>query len=221
MRFPNAHNGVKKIFTAEILSLIGTVTLIIAAILALATGAMVETGTADAAVNATMGMAAGFAIFGLVGSILILVAFIMNLVGILSARKDEGLFSTALAFTIIGIAVSVLAGIFSKNELFGDFAQIITTFAEMMVAYYVVQGIMNLAVRLQNTEMYERGNQVRKYLMIAYCVPIIIHFISTILSMNTDSVLAEGLALFASVVTLVVYVIYLGYLSKAKKMLEE
>ena len=124
MKFPNAYNGVKKIFTAEILSLIGTISLIIAAILVLATGAMVETGAADAAVNETMGMAAGFAIFGLVGSILMLVAFIMNLVGILSARKDEGLFNTALAFTIIGIVAAVLTSLFSKNELFSDFAQI-------------------------------------------------------------------------------------------------
>ena len=65
------------------------------------------------------------------------------------------------------------------------------------------------------------GNQVRMYLMIAYCVPILMHLISTILSMNTDSVLSEGLDLFASVLSLVVYVIYLGYLSKARKMLEK
>ena len=124
MRFPNAHNGVKKIFTAEILSLIGTVALIIAAILALAAGTMISKGTADAEVNATVGMAAGLALFGVAGSILMLIAFIM-------------------------------------------------------------------------------------------------HLISTLLSINTDSVLSEGLDLFASAVSLVVYVIYLGYLRKAKKMLEK
>ena len=221
MRFPNAHNGVKKIFTAEILSLIGTIALIIAAILALAAGTMISNGTADAEVNATVGMAAGLALFGIAGSILMLVAFIMNLVGIISAKKDEESFNTALIFVIVGIAASLFSGIFSKNALVGDFTRIITNFAEMLVAYYVVQGIMNLAVRLQDTEMFERGNQVRMYLMIAYCVPILMHFISTILSMNTDSVLSEGLDRFASVGSLVVYVIYLGYLNKAKKMLEK
>ena len=221
MKFPNAHNGVKKIFTAEILSLIGTVALIIAAILALTAGAMVESGAADSAVDETVGMVAGLAVVGLAGTILMLVAFILNLVGIISAKKDEESFNTALIFVIVGIAASLFSGIFSKNALVGDFTRIITNFAEMLVAYYVVQGIMNLAVRLQDTEMFERGNQVRMYLMIAYCVPILMHLISTILSMNTDSVLSEGLDLFASVLSLVVYVIYLGYLSKARKMLEK
>ena len=221
MKFPNAHNGVKKIFTAEILSLIGTVALIIAAILALIAGAMVESGAADSAVDETVGMVAGLAVVGLAGTILILVAFILNLVGIISAKKDEESFNTALIFVIVGIAASLFSGIFSKNALLVDFTRIISNFAEMLVAYYVVQGIMNLAVRLHDTEMVERGNQVRMYLMIAYCIPILMHFISTILSMNTDSVLSEGLDLLASVVSLVVYVIYLGYLNKAKKMLEK
>ncbi len=203
------------------MSLIGTIALIIAAILALTAGAMVESGAADSAVDETVGMVAGLAVVGLAGTILILVAFILNLVGIISAKKDEESFNTALIFVIVGIAASLFSGIFSKNALLVDFTRIISNFAEMLVAYYVVQGIMNLAGRLQDTEMFERGNQVRMYLMIAYCIPILMHFISTILSMNTDSVLSEGLDLLASVVSLVVYVIYLGYLNKAKKMLEK
>lgn len=209
------------VFITRYLLNIGTIALIIAAILALAAGTMISNGTADAEVNATVGLAAGLAFFGIAGSILMLIAFIMNLVGIISAKKDEESFKTALIFVFVGIAASLLSGIFSKNELVGDFTRIISNFAEMLVAYYVVQGIMNLAQRLQDAEMVERGNQVRIYLMIAYCIPILIHLISTLLSINTDSVLSEGLDLFASAVSLVVYVIYLGYLRKAKKMLEK
>lgn len=220
MKFPNAHNGVKKIFTAEILSLIGTVVLVVAAILALAAGGMISTGAADQAVEQTTGIVAGAGLFGLVGGILMIVAFILNLVGIISAKKDEGSFSTALTFTIVGIAASLLAGLFANNAMMSDLAQIITNFAQMMVAYYVVQGIANLAVRLHNPAMVERGNQVRMYLMIAYCIPIVVNFLSMIFSMREKSFVAEALGLTALILSLVVYFIYLGYLSKAKKMLE-
>lgn len=220
MNFPNAHNGVKKIFTAEILSLIGTIALVVAAILALTAGGMISTGAADQAVGETTGIVAGAGLFGLVGSILMIVAFILNLVGIVSAKKDEGSFSTALTFVIVGIAASILAGLFTKNAMISDLTQIITDFAEMMVAYYVVQGIANLAVRLNDSAMAERGNKVRTYLMIAYCLPILVNFISMLFSMKEKNIVAEVLGLAALILSLVVYFIYLGYLSKAKRMLE-
>ena len=50
--FPNAYNGVKKIYTAELLSLIGTICLLIAAILVLVgiAASTVSDGTAVAGV---------------------------------------------------------------------------------------------------------------------------------------------------------------------------
>ncbi len=220
MKFPNAHSGVKKIFTAEVLSMISAIALLITAVLAFAADKLISSGAAETAAEEATGIAAALVIFGIVGSILMLIAFILNLAGIVSAMKDESSFKTALIFTIAGIAAAVLSSIFSKNDVVKDFTQIIVNFAEMMVAYHVVRGIVCLAVRLRDTEMVERGSKVIVYLMLAYFVPILIHFISVLFSMKEEGIVSQVLALIAAVLSLFVYFIYLGYLGRARKMLE-
>ena len=220
MLFPNAHNGVKKIYTAEILSLIGSILLIVAAILAVATASLAEASKAEAEVGAVAGTAAGFIFLGLAGSVLTLIAFILNLIGITSAMKDEAAFKTALIFTIVGIAASALSSAFSTNDTVNSFIQILVTFSELFVSLYVVQGIMNLAAKLKDSNMVERGNKVRWWLVITFCIPSLVKLVSAIFALKEADAVASTLSLISSVLTIVAYFIYLSYLAKAKKMLE-
>ena len=61
MKYPNAFKGVKKLFTAQLLSLLGTVTLIVAAIVALCTVSTSQGETSFAA--AALGLAAIFVVY--------------------------------------------------------------------------------------------------------------------------------------------------------------
>ena len=216
--FPNAHNGVKKIYTAEILSLITAILLAAAAVVGLFAAGLAESGKTEADA-ATAGAAGGFLLLFLAGGVLALIAFILNLVGIISAMKDESTFKNALIFTIVGIAASVLASSFSKNETVSSFIQILVNFSELFVSLFVVQGIMALAARMNNSDMVERGNKVRWWLVITFAIPSLIKLISAVLMLKKAEAVAEVLALVAAVLTLVAYFIYLGYLSRAKKML--
>ncbi len=217
MLFPNAHNGVKKIYTAEVLSLIGSILLVVAAIFGVAAASFAD---ADTGAGAVAGTAAGFLVLGLAGSVLSVIAFILNLVGIISAMKDEATFKTALIFTIVGIAAAVLSGAFSSNSTVSDFLQIIINLSELFVALYVVQGIMNLATKLKDSNMAERGNKVRWWLVITFCIPTVIKLVSAIVALNEAGAVANMLSLVSSVLMVVAYFIYLSYLGRAKKMLE-
>ena len=220
MLFPNAHNGVKKIYTAEILSLIGNILLIGAAIFGIATGSFADTARAEAEAGTMAGLALGFIFLGLAGAVLTLIAFILNLVGITSAMKDEASFKTALIFTIIGIAAAVLSSIFSTNETVKNFVQILVNISELFVSLFVVQGIMNLATKLKDSNMVERGNKARWWLVITFCIPSVVKLVSGIFALQDNDIVASTLSLVSAVLIVAAYFIYLSYLARAKKMLE-
>ncbi len=220
MKFPNAFSGVKKIHTAEVLSLIGGIAFVVTAVLAVFAGRMIETGAAETAIGATAGLSIGLIVSGIAGSVLMLIAFILNLIGTTIASKDEATFKTALVFIIIGIAGTVLSVIFVNNSTVTDFLEIVQNLSEMLAAAYIVQGIISLAAKLNDQGMVKQGNRIRIYLLIAYTAPIAVDLIAIILSLNKQGPAANVLSLISAILSLVVYFIYLAYLKSAMKMLE-
>ena len=220
MTFPNAHNGVKKIFTAEILSLIAAVALIVASIVSIIGAKAIGTAQTESAKAAAFGVAGGLAVFGIASSVLMVIAYILTLVGIISAMKDEASFKTALIFAVIGLVAAGVASVFSTGVT-GSIMQIVSNVANLMVTLYVVQGIVNLAAKLNDGDMVARGNKARWILTIAYCLPIIASLVASILAINKAGVAAAVIGLITALLTLVAYFIYLAYLSAAKKMLAE
>ena len=149
-----------------------------------------------------------------------MIAYILTLVGIISAMKDEASFKTALIFAVIGLVAAGVASVFSTGVT-GSIMQIVSNFANLMVTLYVVQGIVNLAAKLNDSDMVARGNKARWILTIAYCLPIIASLVASILAINKAGVAAAVIGLITALLTLVAYFIYLAYLSAAKKMLAE
>ena len=93
MRFPNAHNGVKKIFIAEIVMVIATVAVLVGCIAAvvslkLSSNVRIPEGAVPGAL-----LAAG-SLLG--GAALGVFAAIFQIVGVVQAKKDENSFASAL-----------------------------------------------------------------------------------------------------------------------------
>ena len=87
MTLPNAYSGVKKIFIAEILQIVGSVLAIISLVSVLGVaGVYVETGDADGVV----GLAATAGIFALIaaGLAIVVVIFLFGAVGRLFVPRD-------------------------------------------------------------------------------------------------------------------------------------
>ena len=217
MRFPNAASGVKKLFTAQILGLIASVATIIGLIFLIFTAAAAGANAQGGAV------AAGLGTIILMGAsaVLILIGSIMTLVGIIQASKDEGAFKTALIAIIVSLVAAVIAGIFSSNGLVQSICQIIQNVMNLAVTLFVINGVTNLAEKMNNTEVWSKGRNLLKVIVCIYALSLIASFISLIFGGIFMSVTAAILALVAAVLDVISYFLYLSLLNKGKKMLAE
>lgn len=241
MKFPNAYSGVKKIFTGEILSIIGIALLIITAVLALvAAAAGIATETADAqTASALSAVAGGFLIgtvvFGAGCAVLMIISFILQIVGVSKASKDEPRFKTAFFLIMVGIistSVSILTetassffpSLFGGNVLamlevfFSNLARIVT----ILVTYYIIEGITSLADRIGNEKISKQGKTILNLILLFLVLSLIAAITSDVFHHNgTNAIIASVLSLAAAIIEFVAYIIYLVFLGKAKKMLKE
>ncbi len=211
MQFPNAYEGVKKIYKAEILAIIAAICLVIVGILALVVAA-----------SESAGAAVGVLIFGLAAAVLAIIAFIMNIVGVGRASKDEPAFKTALYALIIGIIASIVLGAFqSSNALISGLGSTVSKVMEFLASYYICTGIINLADKLNDAAVSEKGKKVRTMLIVVWIISAVVGLISGIVNSGAVSVIGGILAIIAAILAIIAYIMYLGLLSKAKKMLEQ
>ena len=215
MKFPNAFAGVKKIFTSEILSLIAAVAAFIAAILGFATIGAVA---AESAVGAGASLI-GLAIFGVASGILYIIAFILQIVGVSNAAKDEPAFKTALIFIIVGIVCSLVSSFTQSNGSATTISSIFSTLqqvASLGVTVFIIQGIINLADKLNNGEVSAKGATIFKIIICIYCIIIVAYIVSIF-----SAAIAGILTIIATVLSIVQYIVFLSFLAKAKKMLAD
>ena len=215
MRFPNAAAGVKKIFTSEILSLIAGLLSVIAAIggVVLAAAATSADNSSDAAAAAGLAGLGIFAVFGIGAAILLVIAFILKLVGINKAKVDEPAFKTAMIFVLVGIVATLIGG-FINNDTVKSIFDIISSVASLCVTLYIIQGIKNLADQLNDGAVSAKGSKIFMLIACIYCIRIL----ASIISLFAPTV-AGILELVGAIVSIVQYIIFLTYLSQAKKML--
>lgn len=202
--YPNAFGGIKKVFNAEILSLIATILLGLGSVFA-----------AAGAATSTLGALTFGGVFIVVGLVAFLVSYIMNLVGLHQAAKDEPKFKTAFILSIVALILTLAGGAISSGA--GETAQtiisIISSILKIAITVAIISGIMNLADRLNDPKLKEKG----KNILILW---VVIYVIALILQLVKVPALTVGLSVVSLVLIVVVYIFYLSYLSKATKMLE-
>lgn len=224
MRFPNAAKGVKRIFTAEILKLIGTICAVIGLlIVAIGAAAAGATNGSDAGLAAFVGSAAGGLVLFAVYAILVTIAFFMHLVGIINARHDEDSFKSALACLIIGLVAMILSGVFFSIN--ATVASLFYTFGNLMslfVTIFIISGIIKLADKMNRGDVSTKGTNVLKLIIVITGLSLILSIVSSIMINNT-AVIVTALILFvvALVLCIVEYIMFLSFLANAKKMLAE
>lgn len=213
MKFPNAYAGVKKLYTAEILALIGVIALLIAAF-----AGLVMVGAAEAE-EAGVGAASlgAAAIFGLVGGVLAIIAFILQIVGLNAGGKDEPQFKTALSFAVAGIVVQALAS-FVPSEIVQKFAETFVPVAQVLLIYYVIAAIRSLADKLGNSEMVQKAKGIITIVYVTFGVQILAKVLGQFVFTDKIGGIVE---IVGYVLAVVQFIVYLSYLSKAKKMLAQ
>ena len=217
--FPNAYDGIKKIYLGEILSLISIVVGGIAGIVAVIGYTLTEAAVEEIDAGAAL---VGGGIVVIIAGILGLVAFVLNIVGISKASQDEPFFKKAMIWLVVGLAGSILVGMTSENE--GSFlnlaADFISQIAQLFVTFYVIDGINSLANKLGRTDVAAKGSKLKNLIIGVYAIGLVLTLISGFMAGNeTMETIAGILGIIALILMVIAYVVYLKLLSGAKKML--
>ena len=215
MRFPNAFHGVKKIWLAELLMLLAAVVGIILIVVIAANSTLVGE---DIVINEDA-VKTPAAILGIGTAVIALIAFILNLVGLINARKDDSAFSIALLVTLLGIIASVISAIWSNNQGLVKWMDLAITIFSLFASYYVLTGIANLADQYLDAATKALALKSRTLLEGSFCATAVFKLIINIFKIQDGSTIYTILSIVALVLELVSYILYLRALSKGKKML--
>ena len=217
MKYPNALAGVKKLYTAEIIALIGA----ICGLVMTCTASAGASGGAET-ISVTLLAVTGGMLIAM--SALLAISFIMGIVGLNKGKADEVNFKYALIYTFACIAAAVLQGIVKSGSLLYSVCEAVISAGSIMINWYVCTAIIKLAGNLGDGVMAAKGFVVRKLLAFVWGANFVLDLIGSILSrkggVGIFAVITMIFAVTAAVTEVVAYVLYLKFLSNSRKMLE-
>lgn len=215
--FPNAYDGVKKIYLSEILSLIAVIIGFISGIAAVVGYKATEAGAESVGLSAAF---VGGGIVFVIAMIVIFVAFILSIIGVNKASIDEPCFKKAYAWIAVELIGSIAVNMTKDGSVLNLGADIIYQVAGILVTLYVIEGIISLAKRMEKTDIAAKGTKVRNTILTVYIIALIFTIVSGFMSQSETMVAVAGIiGLIGLIITIVAYVMYLKLLSKAKNML--
>ncbi|MBQ3956790.1 MAG: hypothetical protein II680_12955 [Clostridia bacterium] len=220
MRFPKACSGVKKIRSAEILSVIAGLFAVVTLMIGLFTLTSVEPDR-----GLILGVGTAALVFIICGGVLLLVAFILKLIGTVCAGKEESAFKTAMIFMIIGFvteAITYIPNLSPRIQAIMGFVGVIAEASALAAVMYIILGVQRLAGRCERVDMVKKGNTVMKLVLMVGIFVLLADTVSAVFKLlRTHAIVSGVFAVAAAALSIVAYIIYLGYLTQAKRMLEE
>ena len=211
MTFPYAHEGIKKIFTAQILALVGAGCALLGSLI-----------SGVSVIGGSLAGVGGGAVFLMGAAVLTILSLIFNLIGLNRASKDESSFKTAFICTLISLIVSVIFSIISSfnGGIWSSISTIITTALSIVITLYLFRGTDNLAARLGNSDVPAFGNPVLVLLITVNAVTIFVTLMSLFVSTYSFLSFVGVVSTLASIASIVGYILYLIFLNKTIHMLE-
>lgn len=218
MSYENARNGVGKVFTSQILAIIAAVCTLIAGIMA----ALLIGSVSAESVGGAAASGIGATVFSIGSYILILIAFILELVGLNKAGKDSEQLKKAFTITIISIIVefviAIITSLVGGAAWFKQIGDIIATILTLLVTYNVLYGCAGL-----KPELSDKANSVWKMYMITMILSIVLAVLGAILGIvgvsTASAIITMVLVIVDFILDIVSYFMYLGFLKKAKDTL--
>ncbi len=220
MRFPNACKGLKKIFFAELISLIALVPYAVSLVLIQFLPEEIDKNNAEmlpAEVVVT--------ILSILSLVMMTVAYVLNVIGYVTASKDNESFKKAMLLTIAGMVLTVVSGIMENangNPILTNTFDSMENILDLLITLMTISGIVTLSVTYGNLRMVESGKALFKFLFAIY-LPTLIAYVFVYLLRNTRSaaILAVTVTFISFALNTVYSLLYLRYLYRAVNMLEE
>ena len=220
MRFPNACKGLKKIFFAELISLIALVPYAVSLVLIQFLPEEINKNNAEmlpAEVVVT--------ILSILSLVMMTVAYVLNVIGYVTASKDNESFKKAMLLTIAGMVLTVVSGIMENangNPILTNTFDSMENILDLLITLMTISGIVTLSVTYGDLRMVESGKALFKFLFAIY-LPTLIAYVFVYLLRNTRSAafLAVTVTFISFALNTVYSLLYLRYLYRAVNMLEE
>ncbi|MBQ1309773.1 MAG: hypothetical protein II118_05085 [Ruminococcus sp.] len=220
MRFPNACKGLKKIFFAELISLIALVPYAVSLVLIQFLPEEIDKNNAEmlpAEVVVT--------ILSILSLVMMTVAYVLNVIGYVTASKDNESFKKAMLLTIAGMVLTVVSGIMENangNPILTNTFDSMENILDLLITLMTISGIVTLSVTYGDLRMVESGKALFKFLFAIY-LPTLIAYVFVYLLRNTRSaaILAVTVTFISFALNTVYSLLYLRYLYRAVNMLEE
>lgn len=198
MNYPSAASGLKMMFLAQILTIVGAVVTVVGAMLAVVTAGILS-------------------IVMLLGSLLVLAAGILDIVGLYKAGADDQGYRGALIFALIAVVVGVIMGWMDQSGILYALLSIVDSILTFLVVNAVCQTTGNLLHSMGKDDLAEKGNTVSKLYFICTVITVVCTLVGAIPVIN---ILAGLAGIVGGVITIVGYVLYLIFLSNGGKALE-
>lgn len=219
MKFPNAYKAVKKLFIAEILSLVIIVLNLVASVIS----AVVVIN--DSGEEALLLAAGGIILFTLFASI---VVFIFQLIALIQGGKDESHFKVALFMVVIIILVNIASSILRLIDATKDINVLftvldaVTTVANVIVIVAILYSISSLADRLRDRKMSDKGSTLAVIIVLMFIASLIFDLVPTFFQgLNRAWEITFSIfGIAATIIQVLIYINIVIYYYKASKMLK-
>ena len=215
MRYPNAAKGLQTIVIAEIIAAAAS---ILALILSVLTLPNIEAAKAEYNEFGTVSIVS---VVMLIIVVMYVVSFILEIIGIVNASKDEPSFKVSLYAIIAAIILTILSGIFYQNETVFLLLSIGGDVAQFFLVHYVIHGIMHLSNHLGRPEVSKNGKKIFTIIYIGIVFEVIVRVFDIIYGHKRGEEIAIPFVVIANILKSAEYILFLIYIVKGTKMLKE
>ncbi len=228
MQYEHAKKCIRKLYAAEILLIISSLTVVFSGLLSLMIDAAERLSSENPEVLGYQFLAGAVYVGGLVlmtGSFAgEIIASVLAISGLNHGRKDEKQFRTAMIFVILNLIISGIGTgffIFSEKGSTGEYlARIPATAAEILGILFAVNGITSLAEKIGDKRSSERGRELYRILSAILGLSGLLRAAPVLYLDSENFSSADGAYSVAyGIVSLAAYVIYMLYLRHGLKML--
>lgn len=208
MKYPNAYAGIKKVFASQILHILSTLFFFASSMILVFDKEAASWENFNPFFWASMGLLTA-------GVVLSVVAFILQLVGLNRARRDERLFKKAMYFVII-CAVCTVSLMFGSG-MFGKIMAGIDEVSTLLIFVYIFIAVFNLADQLGDMGMQKKGKLALLLVTVMFGVAFVLQIVMAFIPDLVEVV--ENLAVLGTILEFIGYIVALLYIGAAKKML--
>jgi len=199
MNYPSAAGGLKIMFLAQILTIVSAVIIVVGAVLSAVTFGLL-------------------AILVVLGSLVLMAAGILEIWGLYKASADDEGYRGALLFAVVSVVLGIVVNLIAKDgSILKSLASIVQTVLGFLVVNAVCQTTSNLLHSMGKEALAERGNTVSKLYFICTVISVVCTLVGAI---PIENILANLAGFVGGVITIVGYVLYLGFLSSGGTALE-